>query len=201
MNRNSPPEARLQNRFREATRTAILDAAEVAFARSGLASARMDEIASEAGVAVGTVYNYFADRDALLASVLESRRAELTSRLDGALASTAGRTFAERLEALIAATLTHFDLHRELFEVLLQADAHAGARPGGLEALTERVEKLVRAGVKEGALRKADADLHPALVVGALRGMKLRALHGREKEPLAADAGRLTRLLLEGMGS
>jgi AcrR family transcriptional regulator len=199
MNRNSPSEPRLQNRFREATRTAILDASEAVFARAGLRAARMDEIASAAGVAVGTLYNYFADRETLLASVLETRRAELGRRLDEALAGAAGQPFGGQLEALLEASLAHFDRHRELFTVLLEADAHAGVRPGALQVLTERVERLVDAGVAAGELRREDSGVHAAVILGALRGMKLHALHEGRKSPLAADAPRLTRVLLRGL--
>ncbi|MDN5854656.1 MAG: TetR/AcrR family transcriptional regulator, partial [Actinomycetia bacterium] len=52
-------------------RTAILDAALVVFARDGYADAGMDAIAREAVVAKPTVYNHFADKEALFVAVLE----------------------------------------------------------------------------------------------------------------------------------
>ena len=52
-------------------RTAILDAALVVFARDGYADAGMDSIAREASVAKPTLYNHFADKEALFTAVLE----------------------------------------------------------------------------------------------------------------------------------
>ena len=81
----------LRQRIRETTAQAILAAAEEVFANKGLHAAHMGEIAALAGVAVGTLYNHFADRDALLAGLLEDRRAEMLARIDEALATSPAR--------------------------------------------------------------------------------------------------------------
>lgn len=49
----------------------ILDAAERCMARYGLRRVSMADVAAEAGVSRGSVYRYFADRDALVDAVLE----------------------------------------------------------------------------------------------------------------------------------
>lgn len=49
----------------------ILDAAERCMARYGLRRVSMGDVAAEAGVSRGSVYRYFADRDALVDAVLE----------------------------------------------------------------------------------------------------------------------------------
>jgi AcrR family transcriptional regulator len=54
----------------ERNRTRIVEAARRVVSRDG-ADARMDAIASEAGVGVGTVYRRFPTKEALVASVLE----------------------------------------------------------------------------------------------------------------------------------
>src|SRR6185312_11723150 len=54
-----------------ATRGKLLKAARREFARSGLAGARVDEIAARAGVNKQLVYHYFGDKDALYLAVLE----------------------------------------------------------------------------------------------------------------------------------
>jgi AcrR family transcriptional regulator len=56
---------------RAAYREAILAAAERAFGRLGFHDAKMADIAAEAGVAAGTVYNYFKNKDEVFASILE----------------------------------------------------------------------------------------------------------------------------------
>ena len=57
-------------------RRRILDAAVKIFARKGYFGARVSEIAGRAGVADGTVYLYFRDKEDVLASVFEDVVAE-----------------------------------------------------------------------------------------------------------------------------
>src|SRR5512142_1387741 len=99
MNRGSSNQkcVRLRDRFREETSEAILAAAEEIFAEEGLHGARMESIAAGAGVAVGTVYNHFEDREALLQELIRSRRATLVGKLDAALAEGKDLPFREAL--------------------------------------------------------------------------------------------------------
>src|ERR1044072_8139725 len=60
-----------QRRDPAATRKKLLTAARREFASSGLAGARVDEIAARAGVNKQLVYHYFGDKDALYLAVLE----------------------------------------------------------------------------------------------------------------------------------
>ncbi|MEI3012873.1 MAG: helix-turn-helix domain-containing protein [Sutterella seckii] len=50
----------------EEKKRAILDATIEEFEAKGFASARIEDIAKKAGVAKGTVYNYFESKEALL---------------------------------------------------------------------------------------------------------------------------------------
>jgi AcrR family transcriptional regulator len=70
----------LRSRLREVAAAAILEAAEDVFEDEGL-HARMETIARRAGVAVGTLYNHFADRETLLRSLVDAHHAELLERL------------------------------------------------------------------------------------------------------------------------
>ena len=58
-------------------RRAILDAAITVFARQGFHSARVSDVASEAGVAYGLVYHYFDSKDQMLNELFSERWALL----------------------------------------------------------------------------------------------------------------------------
>jgi len=60
--------------------TAILRAAAKVFARSGYFNAKVSDVAREAGVADGTVYLYFKNKDDLLMSIFTSAMDEFISR-------------------------------------------------------------------------------------------------------------------------
>ena len=54
-------------------RRAILDAAITVFARQGFHSARVSDVAAEAGVAYGLVYHYFDSKDQMLNELFSER--------------------------------------------------------------------------------------------------------------------------------
>jgi TetR/AcrR family transcriptional regulator len=77
----SQPQALAQRQERGAeTRAAILAAAEPIFADGGLEGARMDAIATEAGVNKALLYYYFRSKEELYAAILESHLGEFRRR-------------------------------------------------------------------------------------------------------------------------
>src|SRR5436305_6913071 len=70
MARAKPAESRLERR-KARTIAAILDAAERHFLQRGFESARVDEIAADADVAVGSIYNHFGSKEALYGALVE----------------------------------------------------------------------------------------------------------------------------------
>ena len=192
---------RLRERLKEATRGAILDAAETVFAREGVQRARMEDVASQAGVAVGTLYNYFADRNALLDALLEARSSALLERIDAAVADKKP-AFEVRLEAFLLAVVEHHLQHAGMFAVYMESELMLRARARkdrpNLRALLDRTTRLVREGVSSGVLRAEDADLYPDLLIGMLRGAFMRHIHNLGPVPSIEVAPRLARTFLSG---
>lgn len=211
MNPNSSTEQRskLRDRLRTATRDAILEAAGEIFASEGALNARVEDIAARAGVAVGTLYNYFADRTALVTALLDIRTAELLEALDTQTRARAAserdaRGFETAVEGFVAALVRHFDANRGLLTVLLEEqrtrgmDAKAVSRKHTvIEQILERAERLMARGVRAQALRKDDAHLHATLLVGMVRGVVLTSLAQRDQR-LGDVAGHITRVFMQG---
>lgn len=61
----------VQEQARSTYREAILDAAERVFVRSGYHESKMADVAREAGVSVGTLYNHFDSKEAVFLSLAE----------------------------------------------------------------------------------------------------------------------------------
>src|SRR5215212_5561248 len=113
MNMNSFSEERLQplrTRRRQATARDILASAEIVLADKG-AAASMAAIARHAGVAVGTIYNHFKDRDALLRALVLARRRDIVEQIAASARSTDGAPFRAQLDAFVAGMLGLFDRH------------------------------------------------------------------------------------------
>lgn len=62
-------------------RQAIVDAALVEFSANGFAAARLDDIAARAGVAKGTIYLYFKDKEELFQELIRTSIVPLVGRL------------------------------------------------------------------------------------------------------------------------
>ncbi len=182
MNQDSDIErpVRLRDRLRDETSRAILEAAEQVLSEDGL-GARMERIAARAGVAVGTLYNHFRDREALASAVACATRESLFGRLDAAIAASSGRPVREQLRAFIAAVAEHSKAHGRYLTMLVQAGTGpASAKPGRqlLDELVGRAEVVVARGVQAGELRPDAREILSLALIGALRTANVRVLEG-----------------------
>ena len=192
---------RLRGRFRAETRDAILAAAEKALAEHGARGAKMEVIAKAAGIAVGTLYNYFADRQELIDALLELRRGELIVRLDASLEQSASAAFERRLETFFGAALSHIREHRQFIALLVHDELSPGQGAGrwsmGL-ALRARLERLVASGVDAGLLRPEDRATYPFVLVGLLKGLIESAVESDGVDVDASLLAPMVRCFLRG---
>src|SRR5204862_2850407 len=93
----------------------IQEATMRVIARRGMSAATMQEIAEEAGVAKGTIYLYFKDRDELVEKTFESAMNDLHKRVDEGLETPGG--FEVKLRAVLAAQIGFFQANREFFRL------------------------------------------------------------------------------------
>ena len=212
MNRRSITERQpqsLRERFKETTLQAVLTAAEEVFADAGLHDAHMGEIAERAGVAVGTLYNHFADREALLAGLAEARFKEMIADMDVALKATTEQPFEPRVRALVVAMLTYYEQHWKFMQIFLQGETGRYQRtfPTLVEAMRHkmrevrtRVEKLIAQGVREKAIRAEVSDLAPFFLIGMLRSLVMRRLYHDPSKGLVVEADRMLAAFLGGVG-
>lgn len=200
----------LRERVRESTRDAILDAAANSFNAGGAGAVRMEDIASGAGIAVGTLYNYFSDRQALVASLLQSRTQRLLDALDAAAAAgmNAGQptalTVRAELQQFVATLVTHWDANRILLTLMIEdllqrgADARAVHREHTVATqLLARAQTLVARGIEAGVLQPADTRVCAAMLLGMVRGVVTTALV-RGDAAFAHQSDEIVRVFLRG---
>jgi AcrR family transcriptional regulator len=182
---------------RATVRGAILDAAEELIGKHGLHAAALVQIAKRAGVAVGTLYNYFTDRDALIRGLFESRRATFRPRLLAAIHAGAELPFEPRLRGFVRALLEAFESHRSFFKVAIENEHLKPSGSTTPQDLLAGVRDIVAAGVREGVIAPDKVELLPLIITGALKAAAVHRIQvGGE---LAGDADPIVDILLEGV--
>jgi AcrR family transcriptional regulator len=159
-------------------------------------------------VAVGTLYNHFEDREALLAGLLDARREELLERIDRGIKETAGRPFRERLRVFLANLLEHKQTHRKFFQILLQGEIgryqatfpSACHKPSAtIQEVLARVERLVKQAVRDKQIRPEAAELAPILFMGMARAVGIRDIFTPRAADIAQESELLIDLLFKGI--
>lgn len=197
----------LRTRLREEARAAILDAAEQVLAEQGFAATRMEDIAARVGVSVGTLYNYFEDRQRLLRALIEAQGQQLLALIDAELARLPEGPYRARLHGVLRVIFEHTRTHFRFFSLIFQESVPRGAVPGeDLEhhrymwrEVARRFELLNEEGIAQGALRSEDARHYPTLLLGMLQSTLLGQL--LEPRPIPIEEEQLEVLLrcfLEG---
>ena len=90
-------------RISEDKRRRVLDCAKRAFARHGYAGTNVNLVARDAGISVGSLYQYFKTKENLFLTLIEESHGTLTSVIDGIFAKTP--FFFSRIEELLTAAV------------------------------------------------------------------------------------------------
>jgi AcrR family transcriptional regulator len=162
--------AAMQVQAREAYRDAILDAAERVLVSGHFGEAKVAEIAEQAGVSVGTLYNYFSSKEHVLESLFERGRSQLFGLLEP---EADGGPPVEQIRRMFERTFGFIEEHGSAFITYLRVVSRDApeycqlARVGSSEdraRFIDLIEELLRRGVKDGVVR-SDIELE-SLAVG-----------------------------------
>ncbi len=168
--RKKPRQARAQ-----ATVDAILQAAAHILVEQGFEGFNTNAVAERAGVSVGSLYQYFPNKDAIIAEMVRAKRARLLGGLRAAEAAHRQAALLEVLTALVAATIAHQEGWPQLSQALDRAAALVPLSEEGA-ALTAAIVDLLREVLSRCAVAAPDVaalDLL-ALCRGMIDGALLR---------------------------
>jgi TetR/AcrR family fatty acid metabolism transcriptional regulator len=185
-------------------RDRILRAAIKVFAKNGFYATRVSEIAKAAGVADGTIYLYFKNKDDVLITIFEDGIQQLLAILREVASSE--EPFDKRITRIIELQLGLLEEQRDLAEVITVNLRQSSsllkqyATPLFMEYI-DVIAGLIREGQKEGAFRR---DLNARVVArslfGALDAILLTwALGEADPASLRKAAGHCASLFLEGL--
>jgi AcrR family transcriptional regulator len=165
----------------EGRRDQLLDAAERVIVRRGLAQATVADITSEAGVAKGTFYLYFATKDDVVRALKQRMYDFLLERMSEAyLQMTAGDWWGQ-VDGVIAA-IVEFDLeHREWHRMLGSTSAAATDSEPQAAQIIDVMTTAIRQGVEAGVFSCEDPELFAVLLYEAVEGATHRACMADEE--------------------
>lgn len=191
---------------RAAYREGILRAATDVFGRVGFSDVKMSDVAAEAGVSVGTLYNYFESKDELFAALIEEHHAAFRDQL--APASLEPDPIL-RIRRIVELCFEFIDERKEIISAAIRAglfQAHVAAELAGevaspaAELLRETFFEALVEAAESGLMRR---DLDPRSLSELLAGVVDGLVHdwvrtGRQKS-LVSQADMVMDVFLKGV--
>jgi AcrR family transcriptional regulator len=180
--RKTPRQARAVD-----TQARILEAARRVFARHGYAAGTTNRIADLAGLSVGSLYQYFPNKDSILAALVREHIAEGARELRAAT-----RDPGADLESLVRRVVTSLvELHardRRLHRVLFEESPRPASLRAELRGLEESAVALVAARLETALPGRPDPELVARIVVTAIESL----VHRLVASDLPLDPARFT---------
>lgn len=167
----------------KARRNQILDAATAVFAEKGFHRATTKDIAGRAGIAEGTIYNYFASKDDLLIGMmarlteLETLGDELTASLQGDVRDFFVAMFRHRIASLERAQGI---LRAILPEVIANAELREHYYQRFVLRVAGLLEQYVQTRIELGHIRPVDAALATRAMQSMFVGLFVMRVFGDE---------------------
>jgi AcrR family transcriptional regulator len=170
---------------KEQKRTHIIRAASRVFAKKGFSGTVMADIASEAGIGKGTLYEYFDSKESLFFAVFEWLAGETEAAAKVRVAALQGPA-SERLAALSGSVMQSWFDMKDLFTLVMEfwaASASSQMRQRFKGYFREAyqdfraiVAALIQEGIQHGEFRQdVDPDAIAAALVGTWDALLLQA--------------------------
>ena len=182
----------------------ILEAAVRVFARQGFYQSTIAQIAKEAGVADGTIYLYFKNKDDILVQFFSYRTKQVFESFREEV--DRAQTSADKLRNLVRRHLAEFQRDRD-GAVVYQVETHQSSRLAEdqiremSQMYRDLISEIVEQGQQEGNIRK---DLYVGLVkrfiIGAVDEVINTWLHSNGEYDLVSMADPLVELFMTGIG-
>jgi AcrR family transcriptional regulator len=161
--RTAPRKSAVQERSR-ATVDAILQATARVLVKVGYDRASTNRVAAAAGVSIGSLYQYFPSKEALVAALIEKHVADMTTLISAALAESLQLPVDRAVRRLVEVMIEAHALDPALHKVLVEQTPRVGRLQQILDLETQ-LTALARAYLAERADQIRDVDLDVAAFV------------------------------------
>lgn len=183
----------------------IIDAAVIAIAENGYHQAQVSKIAKQAGVADGTIYLYFKNKEDILISLFEEKMGSFVEKIDEMIAGK--ETATEKLLRMID---SHFKLlsddhHLAIVTQLELRQSNKELRLKINDVLKEYlkvIDKILIEGIETGEFSaNLDVRLARQMIFGTIDEAATSWVMNEEKYDLNSLSTSVHHLLINGLGS
>jgi len=183
-------------------RQSIQEAVIRLICREGLKSVTMERVAQEVGIAKGTVYLHYRDKQELLDEVKSTAVAPMMKTVEEILRG--GGAPDRRLRAFALAYLKYFDEHRDLFRVLIYEREVVRVQGSRYQSdryrrLIEGTARVIAEAVKDGVFREVDPHVVAPMFVESMFALMNQRLRSDKPAPVEADATLLGDVFIHGL--
>jgi AcrR family transcriptional regulator len=183
----------------------ILEAARRVIGELGFADASMERIALEAGVAKGTLYRYFENKESLLARALEYGHGDVMARSRAATQRV--RAYRDKLREAVRTVLEYSAEHQAFHQALLdRPDLSLGRESVAAKTLSKNFEEYTRfvaglltRGARVGELREVDPRRGAQFLIEIVRSTLQERFRDRKPPDIDADVETITDFFLHGV--
>lgn len=181
--RTVPRKSPKQQRSKE-TVDVILAATARVLVKEGFDHASTNRIAETAGVSIGSLYQYFPSKEALVAALVERHIDAMSAALEAEMAMVAEAPLAVAVRRMVTLMLQAHAIEPELHRVLNEQVPRVG-RLHRVHEVEEHMQTLARAYFerRRGELRAVDLDTAAFIVVKAIEALTHAATMHRETAP------------------
>ena len=184
-----------------ATVDALVEATARILVREGFDKASTNRIAQVAGVSVGSLYQYYPSKEALVGAVIDRHNRELMQVVRGALAEVASQPIATAVRRLVAVAIEAHRVDPKLHRVLAEQIPRTG-RLENVEAFNREAHALFRTYLEDhrDEVRVADMGVAAFVCVTSIEALTHTAVLHRSElvtdEAVETLIGEATRLVL-----
>ncbi|AFC32378.1 TetR family transcriptional regulator [Paenibacillus mucilaginosus 3016] len=181
----------------------ILEAALKVIAEHGFHGSQVSRIAKEAGVADGTIYLYFKNKEDILISLLREKLGELVAKFNSSIQE--GDTADEALRKICEIHYTALEENVHLAHVaqieLRQSSIELRKEIGlAVKPYIELIESVIRRGMDAGTFRQGlDPKVVRLLIFGGMDEVVTSWLISGRKYSLSEQAGKTIDFFLKGL--
>jgi AcrR family transcriptional regulator len=193
----------MKNAWKDLKKETLMKIVVQVLSREGLHDTTMDIVAREAGVAKGTLYTYFRNKEDLVREAIEATIAPMLEELTTILKGESRPD--KKLNLMILRHLSYFEKHRDFFSIFVNDRSHEQRRMKRYRScqyqdFIETVAMVIRDGIQMKIFREVDQRKVAAMLVeSSISVIYQRLFLSDQTLPVERDAELIHDVFLKGI--